>query len=89
MKLTLRRREGEAVGTVEDDGIGIAPEDQEKIWQRFWQADPARSGGGAGLGLSMVRWIAAAHGGRVTVQSEEGKGSVFTFWIPCEKNEKV
>ena len=89
VKLTLRRREGEAVGTVEDDGIGIAPEDQEKIWQRFWQADPARSGGGAGLGLSMVRWIAAAHGGRVTVQSEEGKGSVFTFWIPCEKNEKV
>ena len=89
VKLTLRRREGEAVGTVEDDGIGIAAEDQEKIWQRFWQADPARSGGGAGLGLSMVRWIAAAHGGRVTVQSEPGKGSVFTFWIPCEKNEKV
>ena len=89
VKLTLRRREGEAVGTVEDDGIGIAPEDQEKIWQRFWQADPARSGGGAGLGLSMVRWIAAAHGGRVTVQGEPGKGSVFTFWIPCEKNEKV
>ena len=89
VKLTLRRHDREAVGTVEDDGIGIAAEDQEKIWQRFWQADPARSGGGAGLGLSMVRWIAAAHGGRVTVQSEPGKGSVFTFWIPCEKNEKV
>ena len=85
VKLTLRRQDGEAVGTVEDDGIGIAPEDLDKIWQRFWQADPARSGGGAGLGLSMVRWITQAHGGRVTVQSEPGKGSVFTFFLPCEK----
>lgn len=89
VKLTLRRQDGEAVGTVEDDGIGIAPEELDKIWQRFWQADPARSGGGAGLGLSMVRWIAQAHGGRVTVQSEPGKGSVFTFFLPCEKNENV
>lgn len=89
VKLTLRRQDGEAVGTVEDDGIGIAPEDLDKIWQRFWQADPARSGGGAGLGLSMVRWIAGAHGGRVTVQSEPGKGSIFTFFLPCEKNEDV
>lgn len=85
VKLTLRRQDGEAVGTVEDDGIGIAPGDLDKIWQRFWQADPARSGGGAGLGLSMVRWIAQAHGGRVTVQSEPGKGSIFTFFLPCEK----
>lgn len=89
VKLTLRRQDGEAVGTVEDDGIGIVPEDLDKIWQRFWQADPARSGGGAGLGLSMVRWIAGAHGGRVTVQSEPGKGSIFTFFLPCEKNENV
>ena len=89
VKLTLRRQDGEAVGTVEDDGIGIAPENLDKIWQRFWQADPARSGGGAGLGLSMVRWIAQAHGGRVTVQSEPGKGSIFTFFLPCEKNENV
>ena len=89
VKLTLRRQDGEAVGTVEDDGIGIVPEDLDKIWQRFWQADPARSGGGAGLGLSMVRWIAQAHGGRVTVQSEPGKGSIFTFFLPCEKNENV
>lgn len=89
VKLMLRRQDGEAVGTVEDDGIGIAPEDLDKIWQRFWQADPARSGGGAGLGLSMVRWITQAHGGRVTVQSEPGKGSIFTFFLPCEKNENV
>ena len=89
VRLTLHRRENEAVGTVEDDGIGIAAEDREKIWQRFWQADPARSGGGAGLGLAMVRWIAGAHGGSVTVQSTPGVGSTFTFAIPCKKNQPV
>lgn len=86
LRLTLRRRGAQAVGTVEDDGIGIAPEDLDKIWQRFWQADPARSGGGAGLGLAMVRWIVEAHGGGVTVQSTPGAGSVFTFSIPCKKS---
>ncbi len=89
IKLTLRRQDAQAVCSVADDGIGIAPEHLDKIWQRFWQADPARSSGGAGLGLSMVQWIAKAHGGRVTVQSELGKGSIFTFWIPCEKSEKL
>lgn len=89
VRLTLHRQGETAVGTVEDDGIGIAPEDQDKIWQRFWQADPARSSGGAGLGLAMVRWIAEAHGGQVTVESTPGVGSVFTFVIPCKKNEKV
>lgn len=89
VRLTLRRQGNMAVGTVEDDGIGIVPEDQDKIWQRFWQADPARSNGGAGLGLAMVRWIAEAHGGRVTVESTPGEGSTFTFVLPCQKNEKV
>lgn len=89
VRLTVRRQGETAVGTVEDDGIGIAPEDQDKIWQRFWQADPARSGGGAGLGLAMVRWIAEAHDGQVTVESTPGVGSIFTFVIPCKKNEKI
>lgn len=82
LKLTLRREDGMAVGRVADNGIGIAAEDLDRIWQRFWQADPARSGSGAGLGLAMVRWIAGAHGGTVTVESELGKGSVFTFKLP-------
>lgn len=86
LRLTLHRQGKMAVGTVEDNGIGIAPEHLDKIWQRFWQADPARSGGGAGLGLAMVRWIAQAHGGCVTVQSTPGTGSVFTFSIPCKKS---
>ena len=89
VRLTLHRQGGDAVGTVADNGIGIAPENLEKIWLRFWQADPARSGGGAGLGLAMVRWIAEAHGGSVTVESTPGAGSTFTFTIPCEKSEKV
>ena len=85
LRITLTREEARAVLTVADNGIGIAPEHREKIWQRFWQADPARSGGGAGLGLAMVRWIAAAHGGTVTVESTPGQGSAFTFRMPAEK----
>lgn len=88
VRLTVRQQGETAVGTVEDDGIGIAPEDQDKIWQRFWQADPARSGGGAGLGLAMVRWIAQAHDGQVTVESTPGVGSIFTFVIPCKKMKR-
>ena len=82
LRLTLRRDGDAAVAVVADNGIGIAPENLEHIWQRFWQADPARSGGGAGLGLAMVRWIAEAHGGTVTVESTVGEGSAFTFTIP-------
>lgn len=88
VRLTLRREKDQAVAAVTDDGIGIAPEHLDKIWQRFWQADPARSDGGAGLGLAMVRWIAEAHGGHVQVESTPGAGSTFTVSIPCEKKGK-
>lgn len=66
-----------------DDGIGIRPEDQEKIWQRFYQVDSSRSGSeGLGLGLSMVRQIAELHGGIVGVESALGVGSLFWIEIP-------
>ena len=65
--------------SVEDDGIGIAPEEQEKIFRRFYQVDSSRTGEGTGLGLSMVKQIAEFHGGIVTVESVPGKGSIFTF----------
>ena len=81
LRLTLTGDDETVVGTVEDNGIGIAPENLEKIWNRFWQADPARSTQGAGLGLSMVKWIAEAHGGRVQVNSTPGKGTMFTFTL--------
>lgn len=80
--LSLGREADKAVLRVEDDGIGIAPEDQDKIWQRFWQADPARGeNGSTGLGLAMVKEIAEFHGGKAAVESEPGKGSVFTVTI--------
>ena len=81
--VTLREAGHGAALSVADDGIGIAPEDQEKIWQRFWQADPSRGeDGGSGLGLSMVQEIAAFHGGRATVDSAPGQGSTFTITLP-------
>ena len=88
LRLTLTGDEDTVTGVVEDNGIGIAPEHLDKIWNRFWQADPARSTQGAGLGLSMVKWIAEAHGGSVCVRSEPGRGTAFTFtlsWSP-QKN---
>lgn len=78
----LAQRGGRALLSVRDDGIGIAPEDQDKIWQRFWQADASRGeDGGSGLGLAMVKEIAEFHGGRASVVSEPGKGSTFTVEI--------
>ena len=68
---------------VEDDGIGIAPEELPKIWRRFYRADSSRSGGGhAGLGLAMVGQIARLHGGTATAQSRPGQGSVFLVQFP-------
>lgn len=72
------------IGRVRDDGIGIAPEHLDKIWERFYQVEASRSpsDSGVGLGLSMVKWIAEAHGGSVSAASEPGVGSVFTFTLP-------
>ncbi len=88
--VTLRQDGDDIVGSVSDEGCGIAADALPHIWERFYQADSARTEiSHAGLGLSMVRWIAEAHGGNVSVESEEGKGSVFTFRLPVgEKNQK-
>ena len=73
-----------------DDGIGIAQEQQEKIWQRFYQVDASRgSEGGTGLGLTMVRQIAALHSGTVTVESASGQGSCFTLRFPAESRPEA
>lgn len=72
--------------TVADDGIGIPPEETEKIWNRFYRVDQSRSrSSGFGLGLSMVRQIAALHGGSARVESAPGKGSVFTILLPKKR----
>lgn len=80
--VTLSANETEITGSVQDDGIGIPADKLDKIWQRFYQVDPARTSGsssGSGLGLSMVKWIVQAHGGRIEVSSRLGEGSCFTF----------
>jgi two-component system sensor histidine kinase SenX3 len=69
---------------VVDQGIGIAPDEQERVFERFYRVDPARSRdtGGTGLGLSIVKHVAADHGGDVTVWSRPGRGSTFTLRLP-------
>lgn len=68
---------------IRDDGIGIAGDQQDKIWQRFYQIDPAHSSEtGTGLGLSMVRQIAKVHNGYMTLESTPGIGSTFTLHLP-------
>jgi signal transduction histidine kinase len=69
---------------VEDQGVGIAPQDQATIFDRFARADRSRSRdrGGSGLGLSIVRQIVESHGGTVRVSSEVGRGSTFVVWLP-------
>lgn len=83
VKVSLKRQERDVIGTVEDNGIGISKQDIGHIWERFYRADASRTDGShSGLGLSMVKWIAEAHGGSVSVESREGKGSRFSFSIP-------
>ena len=74
----------EAVIEVADEGPGMATEDANRVFERFWRSDPSRtrSSGGAGLGLAIVAAIAAAHGGRAEVQSAPGQGSVFRVHLP-------
>ncbi|EXU63888.1 histidine kinase [Streptomyces sp. PRh5] len=69
---------------VTDQGIGISEKDRERIFERFYRVDPARSRqtGGTGLGLAIVKHVAASHGGEVTVWSAEGQGSTFTLRLP-------
>ncbi len=68
---------------VVDHGIGIAAADRDRVFERFYKADRARvRGGGTGLGLSIARHIVEGHGGRISVESELGRGSTFSFTIP-------
>lgn len=78
------------MGEIADDGIGIAEEHIEKIWERFYQVEPSKnSAGGVGLGLPMVRFIAEAHGGSVAVKSKPHEGTVFTFTLPRLKEREL
>ncbi|MGA7662694.1 MAG: ATP-binding protein, partial [Candidatus Sulfotelmatobacter sp.] len=82
--LSAEQKNGRAVVSVEDTGIGIASEDQTIIFERFYRVDKARSRalGGAGLGLAIAQWIVQLHKGSITVKSEPGNGSVFRVELP-------
>ena len=85
--LGLARVNGWARFTVHDTGIGIQSEDLPHVFDRFYRVDKARTRaagtpGGAGLGLSIAKWIAQAHGGRLEVSSQLGKGACFSLWLP-------
>ena len=87
VELSLSHRLSDEIAfTVRDSGIGMSAGDLSHVFERFWRADRARSRtserGGFGLGLAISQWIAQAHGGRITVQSRLGRGSVFTVTLP-------
>lgn len=80
----IRQRDGLVQVSVTDQGPGISPDEQERIFERFYRVDAARSRqtGGTGLGLSIVKHVVANHGGEVTVWSQPGQGSTFTVRLP-------
>src|SRR6266478_10083078 len=82
--ITVAQRDGHAVLEVADTGLGISANDLPHVFDRFYRADKTRSRqmGGTGLGLSIVRSICLAHGGQVTVNSTEGRGSLFRVVLP-------
>ena len=92
IKITLDKIENESENTdlqnskikckIIDDGIGISSEHINKIWNRFYQVDSSRSSDNSGLGLSIVKWIIEEHKGTIMVESELGKGTIFTFYLP-------
>ena len=80
--LTQSCRDGWAVVTVADTGCGISPQAQKHIFDKFYQVDPSHASAGNGLGLALVRRVLERTGGRITVDSAEGRGSAFTVQLP-------
>ncbi len=92
MTVTTRRAGRDAAEiSVADQGIGIPERDLERIFERFYRVDAARSRatGGTGLGLAIVKHVTAAHSGKVTVVSKEGAGSTFTLRLPLRPTNAV
>ncbi|MPZ49479.1 MAG: HAMP domain-containing protein [Dehalococcoidia bacterium] len=73
---------GDLIVRISDDGIGIAPEDLPRIFERFYKVEQSRADVGSGIGLAIVKHTVEAHGGRVRVESELGRGSTFSFSLP-------
>jgi signal transduction histidine kinase len=85
--LSLARVTDQARLTVRDTGPGIPAEDLPHIFERFYRAEKSRTRaryGGFGLGLSIAHWIVEHHGGRIEVESKDGKGTMFFIWLPLD-----
>ncbi|TMS00687.1 sensor histidine kinase [Nonomuraea basaltis] len=85
VRIGVGTSEGEAVLVIEDEGPGLSPEEAAKVFDRFYRADSsrARTTGGAGLGLAIVRSIVTAHGGRVELRTSPGRGAAFQVRLPA------
>ena len=90
VSVRVRTSAKDLVFEIQDNGIGIAAEDMARLFEKFYRgkAREARTRVGTGLGLAIVRSIAERHGGRVWVESEEGKGSTFYLQIPIERSKE-
>ena len=84
-----RREDARTVYCVEDNGLGVAPEHQQKIWNLFYRIGPQGSGAGEGIGLPAVQRIVERHGGTVWLESEIGQGSRFFLALPAAAKETV
>ncbi|HEX6826327.1 MAG TPA: ATP-binding protein, partial [Nitrospiraceae bacterium] len=89
--IALAIEQTQARVSVIDRGIGIAPEDQSRIFDRFYRTDEARAHTkkGTGLGLSICAWIVESHRGRIEVQSKIGEGSTFTVLLPLAPSHQL
>jgi heavy metal sensor kinase len=90
--MSLSKKDGNALVEIRDNGVGIPAEDLPRIFDRFYRVDKARTRnpGGSGLGLSIARWIAVAHGGNIYVESTVGEGSTFSVSLPIlEDRERL
>jgi signal transduction histidine kinase len=85
--VTMRAKDDGVEVRVTDTGPGIPQDDRARIWERLYRGDVSRSQRGLGIGLSLVRAIAQAHGGRAAVDSQPGRGSQFVVWLPREMTQ--
>lgn len=84
VNILIRKDANNLVVSISDNGWGISPKDQKQIFQQFYRVPHKNGPNGHGIGLALVKYVVEAHGGKITVNSEQGKGSTFTFNIPIK-----